>query len=272
MELPVSPQSYTESPDALIRAVKRVDVILARMAADETDLDVATAMTNPDRRDVPLVNFATDVRLPEDHEPSDVLDCIEEHFRQAGCVCRMLSSNESQWPLPLAEQISSLGYRNEKRWVYRLTGYTRPELLVDSLQIIPARAAYNLLHDFFKQATIEQDSEDDGFANDRAATLIDHLDEPRNEAFLGRINGQSAGFVSLVSLGQIGVIDKVHTRLSSSGQDVTTTLLAHAIDHCQRAQFETVITEIADGQASTGLFERIGFRPVISFDRYIRDD
>ena len=86
------------------------------------------------------------------------------------------------------------------------------------------------------------------------------------------VNGQSAGFVSLVSLGQIGVIDKVHTRLSSSGQDVTTTLLAHAIDHCQRAQFETVITEIADGQASTGLFERIGFRPVISFDRYIRDD
>ena len=103
-----------------------------------------------------------------------------------------------------------------------------------------------------------------------AANYIDHLDEERLEVFLGRIDGEAAGLVNLVTLGQIGEIDWVYTREDARRRGVAGTLLAHAIDHCHRAMFEKVILEVAQGETAMRVYEKLGFEPVATLAKFVR--
>ena len=272
MELPIAPQSYQTSPDALIRAVKQVDVILARMVADETELEVARAMTNPDRPTVHLANFAADVRMGQHHNPNDVLDQIAEHFENVGTPCHDLVCNDAEWSDPLAGEAASRGYRPDKRWIYRLNHYVPPARLRTDLQIISGRAAYQQLRHFYHRAAMDHHQSQGAAADDLAATRIDHLDEPRTEVFFGRIDGRPVGVVGLVTSGQIGVINDVFTEIDSRRQGIAATLLDHALDHCQRALFDQVILEVADGSEAIQFIDRFGFEPAISFVRLRLDN
>ncbi|MEE9212426.1 MAG: GNAT family N-acetyltransferase, partial [Phycisphaeraceae bacterium] len=235
MELPIAQQSYQPSADALVRAIKQADVILVRMAATETPLDGATVYVNADRPAVRMVNCAVDVRIPEGGTATGVFDQVVTHFDGAGTSCFSLQCNETVWPEPLAQQIEARGYRAAKSSVYLLADYTPPDRVNPDLQVIPGRAAYPQLRDFYKQAAIEQHGADQTTAADLAATHIDHLDEPRSEVFFGRLADRGVGQVNLVTLGQIGVIEWLYTAAEARNQGVATTLLAHALDHCRRA-------------------------------------
>ena len=272
MELPVAAESYHASPDALVRAVKRVNVVTGRMTAAETQLDTATAFTNPQR---PLVyggNFAADVR-PVDGLPAEqAIDQILEHFASQDCVCRMMIGNETQWPAGLAAALQQHGYQADTNVVCSVKNYVRPTKLNGDLQIVPGRSMYPQLRAFRRQAELEQHRGDAPIAEQIASWYIDALDEPRLEVFLGRLGGQAVGLINLVTLGQIGVIEWVYTAESARRQAVATTLLAHAMDHCQRALFDNVILEAAAGDQVLGLYQRLGFLPVATYANYVLSD
>ena len=270
MELPVAPQSYSTSPDALVRAIVRADVILARMAAQETQLEGATAFTNPQRRSIHVCNFATDVRMEAGRTAAQVLDEIDDHFESAGCQCHMLISNKPQWPQPLVEAVTARKYRRQTSDVCALSNYTLPAALNEEVQIIPGRAAYKQLRAFRRQAALEQHGGDASLAESIAAMYIEHLDEARLEVFLGRIGGEAVGLVNLVTLGQVGVIDWVYTRQDARRRGVAGTLLAHVIDHCHRAMFEQVILEVGRDGIAMRLYEKLGFKPVATLVGFVR--
>jgi len=269
MELPIAPRAVQVSPDELIRAAKRTSIILGRMAATESQLDSATALTNSDRPDVQTANFAADVHLPEDVEAPEVFEQISKHFDHAGTVCKMLLARESTWPETLVSQFESHGYQPQKVTVYLLTGYLRPTQIDKTLQIIPGRAAYKQLQQFFKHDATSGDSINDIKANDLACTQIDFLDEPRTESFLGRRNGNPVGSVCLVSLGQTGMIYNVTAAQDTFSSETMITLLAHTLDHCQRALFEQVIVECADQNPAADVFLQLGFRPAASYIKFL---
>ena len=161
----------------------------------------------------------------------------------------MLLARESTWSETLVSQFESHGYQPQKVTVYLLTGYLRPTQIDKTLQIIPGRAAYKQLQQFFKHDATSGDSINDIKANDLACTQIDFLDEPRTESFLGRRNGNPVGSVCLVSLGQTGMIYNATAAQDTFSSETMITLLAHTLDHCQRALFEQVIVECADEEA-----------------------
>ena len=139
--------------------------------------------------------------------------------------------------------------------------------------MIPGRAAYPQLRDFYKQAAIEQHGADQTTAADLAATHIDHHDEPRSEVFFARLADRGVGLVNLVTLGQIGVIEWLYTAAEARNQGVATTLLAHALDHCRRALFEQVILEVTDDNLNAiRLYDSLGFKPATSFIQYQLSD
>lgn len=270
MELPVAPQSYSTSPDTLVRAIIRADVTLARMAAQEIQLESSTIFTNPQRPSIHMCNFAADVRMEAERTAEQALDEIDNHFESAGCRCRMLISNEPQWGQPLAEAATARKYQRQTADVCLLSNYTLPATLNDAVQVIPGRAAYKQLQAFRQQAAMEQHSGDTSLAEAIAAMYIDHLDEARLEVFLGRIDGEAVGLVNLLTLGQIGVIEWMYTRQETRRRGVARTLLTHAIDHCHRAMFEQVILKVPQDATAMRLYEELGFKPVATLMQFVR--
>ncbi len=269
MELPIAPQTYQPTPEALVRAVMRSNLILARMAAEETTLDGATALTDPKRPRVRFVNCAMEVSVPEGFTAASVLDGIDAHFAQRGLRCGALYP-ASKWPADMTRLIESRGYRPRTMDVHLLASYLPPETVNAALQIIPGRAAMREVRELFQESAAMESGGGAALAAEIADAMMDRLDEPRAEIFLARLDRRPLGVVVLVTLGQIGVIDFVYTAAGARGKGVGTTLLGHAIEHCKRAQFERVILEAPPGCPAVPLYARLGFKPVASFVQYER--
>ena len=273
MELPIAKQSYLPSTDTLVRAIKRAAVILARTAAEETQLDGATVFVNARRPGVRMINLATDLNIPGGATADGVLAQVFDHFREASVPCHALRCAETQWPKPLADAAEQAGYQRAASTVFLLDKFKRPGSFRDDLQVIPGRAAYAELRRLHRRDAVARWNADDRLADDLADTHIDFYDESRLDSFLGRLAGQPAGVVNVLTLGNIGVITDVHTDHEHRRQGVARTLLTHAIEHCQRAAFEQVVLEAPeDCGIERALYESLGFKAVATFSAYERPD
>ncbi len=271
MELPISPRSYQTSPQALVRAAKRARVILARTIAQETTLDTATLFSNPDRSTVPDANWAADIHTDDESISQSTLDAITAHYHDRSLTCHTLDPVETECPAHITHQLTELGYQPITTHLYTLAHYQPPKRTNPSLQIIPARAAYAELNTFYNQmARTEHPDNDDQSHRDYAHAMIDRLDEPRLELFLGRIQNQTVASVGVTTLGQIGVIDPAYTHPAHRAQSIAATLIAHVLDHCARAQMQHVILERTDRCPSIPFYESLGFKPLAQYTKYVR--
>ncbi len=225
MELPIAKQSYLPTADALVRAVKRADVVLARTTAQEETLDGATVFANPSRPTVALANFATDLTIPQGGTAQAVVEAIAAWFGQQGTVCTAMDCAGMAWPADLAGALEARGWRPLIHHVFRMDGYVPPTRTNPDLQIIPARAAYGELRRLFLVAARQEyAAENEQQANSIADVLIDQLDEQRLEYYLARIDGQPVGYGGVVGLGQTGVIHAAFTDPGHRGKGIGGTL------------------------------------------------
>lgn len=269
MELPVAPQSYRPSPDALVRGIKRARAIFARTIASEDMLDGALAFADPNRPGVDLANAASELLLPAGLAPDAFVAALLAHYREKGVAPAWLDSAEAIWPAPLAAALEAAGFRPVGWQVFQLDVYRPPAKRNDRLQIIPARAAYAQLLDFFELlAHAEHHPADDAHAHAIAQALLDRLDEQRFDAFLVRLDGRPVGFAGVLALGQMGVIDPAFTDPNCRGQSIGGTLMHYLVEHCARALFEQVVLERHDGCPSIPFYQGLGFKPVARFVRY----
>lgn len=268
MELPVAPQSYRPSADALVRAVKSANVMLARVVAKQSVLDGGTAFTNPDRPDVRSANWAAQINVPGDVGARLVLDQILDHFRQQGVPCQVLDGAAADWPQALAQGIAALGYRPITKHVFCLADYQPPRKVNEQLQIIPARSLYGQLPRFYQSMARQGLGAPEALAQQLTETFIDRLDEPRLDLFLGRIDKQPVASCGVITLGNIGVIHAAYTAPEHRGRGIAATLMAHVLDHCSRAQFEQVVLDRSEGCPSIPFYQRLGFRQVASYVKY----
>lgn len=269
MELPIAPQSYRPTTDALVRAVKHARATLALTWADQTPLSGATALSDSNRPDVRRVNYAVDLHLPDGLEAVEVIREILTHYRQRGVSCQGLESAQAHWPPSLAQAAQSQGFVAVTKRVFLLDRHVPcPEN--HDLQVIPARAVYRQLNDFFLCMVRQQIHAQETVARDLAGVLVDGLDDPRTHYFVGRLNGHIVGVAGVTTLGQIGVIHPAYTQPHVRGRAVATTLMARTLDHCSRSLNQSVVIERTSGCPSIGFYERIGFCAVTSYTSYRR--
>jgi len=283
MDLPLvqstGPQSSSE---ALIRAMRRTDAIIARTTADEQLLDAATAFTNAERPTVAEANAAFDVRLPEGGDAEAALDDIAAHFDRIGAPCRTLDANAPHWPGELAAAVERRGYRPIENTVYRLGGYKLPPA-GKPVQVIPGRAAYHEVRQLAAAQAATRGRDADA-REQFADAAIDSLDEPRVDLFLARRDKQPAGMMSLMTLGNIGVLLGHFVMTDDSAPDTSAdeknnappdhtiahTLLTRLMEHCTRAQFEQVILRLPAGDPDAAFYESVGFQKVATYVRYVK--
>ena len=269
MELPVI-QRGSPSASALVRAVKRGQVILARTVATETELDIATIFVNPERPRIWIANSAHDLAPREGCSAQDVIDQVFEPFEGAHISCHVLHAAEPQWSAEVGSVLADRGYGPKKYQVLLLHRYVPPMHREADLQVIPIRAAYaearRIYHD---QAMIEQRG-DSSLARDLTETRIDMLDEPRLEVFLGRWHGRPVGVAGVLTLGDIGVIHPTFIHSDFRDKGMGSALTAHVLEHCQRAVIQSVVLQRPDGCGSIPFYESLGFGVIASFDSYWR--
>jgi ribosomal protein S18 acetylase RimI-like enzyme len=259
MQLPIAPQSYRPGTDALIRAVKRTWTILGRVVADEQQLDTATVFVNPDRPLVRSANFATDVQ----GSPDEALAYFETHH----LPCHIISPSDAQWSDDVQPPV---GYALSTRHVMLLDRYHRPNRLCDDLQVVPIRAIYPQLRPFYERFARVGHGADDALAEQLAGVMIDRLDEPRLELFVGRIDKQPVAVAGVIALGDIGVISPAWTDPAHRRKGIAQALMDYTLDHCSRAQFESVVIDRGDGCSSIAFYESLGFKIAGSYARYLR--
>jgi len=267
MELPIAQESYRPSNAALTRAIKRAAVVLGRMAGEEAALTGATAITNADRPDVRVANFAGEVHLPDGADANEVVGEIQTHFREQNATCHLLDGAEEEWPAELAAALEAADYTPRTKHVFLLSKF-EPADDPGSHQIIPARAAYGEIRDLYLQMATSEFNADEQLAKNLADAMIDRLDEPRLELFMARVDQKPAALAGLVTLGQIGVIVPAYSAPAARGTGAGKAVMQHTLEYCHRAQFEQVIVDRSDGCYAIPFYERLGFEKISSYVKY----
>jgi len=265
MELPVASASYQPDAQTLVRAIKRAAVVLKRTMAQEVRLACGTAFVDAARPGVRMSNCATDLTPVDDQPPDAVLDAVLQPFADAGATCHGLDSSDDHWQEALLAAVQARGYETKRWCVFAMAGFSSDRRPNDAVQIIPARAAYAEAKRFFVHQAEAESNLSGQAAEDLAAARIDQLDEPRLDMFLARIDNQPVGIAGVLTLGNIGVLHNVFTSPDQRGKGVGGTLMHKLVDVCNRAQFEAVIVERAEGCWAIPFYESLGFAQVGSY-------
>jgi len=261
MELPIATESYQPTTEALVRAAKRSRVALAHAIAELTQLDGCAAWTNPDRKGMRCANFAAEITSLDDD--------LFAHFRERDVSCHILECAQQQWPTDIAQAAQQAGYIAKTKLLFLLKRYQSPERRNEQLQILPARSIYPQLRAFYEDFARQGHGLDGQCVGELAGTMIDLLDEPQLELFVGRLDNVIVGAAGVVSLGNIGVINPAYTALDHRGKGVAASLVASVIEHCSRAQFEQVIIDRSLGCSSIPFYESLGFCRIAEYDQYV---
>jgi len=271
IELPIANESYHPTAEAMVRAIHRAGGLLARSVAQETQLTGATAFSDPLRASVPCANFATELHLPSGFDAATILDEVTAHYNHHSVPLHVLESANVTWPESLVSGMESRGFIPKTWRVFLLEHHKPPtQKRNTAIQIIPVRAAYGQLHSFFCSVASEALEVNEKDAARFAQTAIDHLDEPKLDALLARVDGQPIGIAGVVSLGQIGVLYNTYILKANRNQGVASALLNRLLDVCARSGMKQVIVDRADQCASIPFFKSIGFTEIASFIRYER--
>lgn len=269
MELPIARQSYLPPAEALVRALRRADAMLAACTSEQQSLDAGTVFLATSRPSVPFANFVADVRQPEGVSAADAIDSVLAPFRTARVRCAWLDANEAAWPAPLADAAAAAGYAPRHHTLFLLDAYTPSPPRGEPPQIIPARSSYALVRQLFERQAVTEHAAAGSASKEIADAWVDQLDEVKAEMFLALVEGKAAGAAGVLGLGQIGVLIPAYTNPDFRGKGVAGALMAHVLDFASRALFENVILHRHDGCPAIPFYVSMGFKPLTNFIRYV---
>ena len=253
-----------------MRAIGRAVVVLGRTVAEAITIGHATCLVCPDRPAVRAANFAAEIKVASPADAELTLGQVQQHFARRGLICWALYAADGPSTRWIADVAVRDGYQATSRCVLRLERFA-PEPTDLRLQIIPARAAYRELRSLLTRWVGQAYDAGDRLVTDLTETFIDQLDEPRLDMFLGRVDRQPVVVAGVLSLGQVGVIQYAQGLLQEVGPKIATVLMSHLLEHCQRAQFEQVIVDLAAGSSQIRFFESLGFKVAGSYVRLDRE-
>jgi GNAT superfamily N-acetyltransferase len=272
MELPISPQSYRPDSATLVRAIHHSALVLAQSAADVVEVDGAALICRPDRPGVRAVNFATAVAPVSGQSAQEQVTQLLEHFTRQQCQCEVVYPALDRLSPDLENALAGRGYHAAVRQVFLMQNYARPARINANLQIVPARAIYGQLHDFYRHmASVEYHASPE-LADHIAQTRVDFLDDTRLEVLIARLDGRNVACAGVMSQGQIGVIVPAWSDPSLRGQGLAGTLMSHVMDLCARALYQQVILDRAEHCPAIGFYQSLGFAPVTAFTKYRRSE
>lgn len=267
MELPISQQSYRPSDESLIHALKQATLAMSRMVSEETTLDGAIAMDNPD---APLIRIANRVASWDGDEHS--LTNVLHHFDGKSLTPWVIDCTQSTLDATQIALAQSHGYHADTRQLLVMTQFKPYDAMNNELQVIPARAAYREVKTIYRRMAETDFGGDESLASQLATVMTNRLDEPRLDLFLGRMAGQVVSLGGVYTQGQIGVLIPIYVDPDMRGRRLGLTMLTHVLEHCQRAQLQQLIVDRSPGCYAIPMYAKAGFVPGPSYMRLLKHD
>ncbi len=252
----------------LIRLFHRMTLHYTQHYGETVQLDVGSAIANPQLPDVYDANVVLDAALPEGMSPAEAIAQVNEHFASLGCACRTWVMNPSA-PVattqPLVEHLTAAGasvVANDILYLARQPTTAVREIA--GLRIIPARASYKHAREL---AAIS--AKESGEDSQRVDAILTHLDDGHWDALLALKDGQPVAGAGVLAVGDAGLIDDVYVHPEHRRQGVGRTMMSRALEICARSLFKHVMLSVLPSNtAAQVLYGQLGFKKIGQFVAY----
>ena len=261
MPLPILQSHADPTEGDLLRYYGRAQLHWARHVSEEATLDAGTALTNKDLPGVYNANRMMDASLAEGISAAQAMAEVSAHFVAAGTRCRAWELNPAVPPertAPLADHLLAIGYVRESYDVMYLKSFpSEPLSEARNLKIIPARASFKHVR------ALAEESARDWHAPQLAEAKMLHLDDPHTDALVALRDGAAAGYMAVLSVGEIGAIQDLYVSASFRRLGLGRTLMNRALEIAARSLFKHVfICAAPDNEAAIALYHRCGFKKI----------
>jgi ribosomal protein S18 acetylase RimI-like enzyme len=212
-------------------------------------------------------NQVRDVTLPEGTSPEQAMQEVSEHFAAAGARCWEWTMNPAAPAAQarlMADYLVAAGYQPRSGEIHYLQSFpTDPLREVAGIKIIPARASYRHVR------VLAEESAQWGQSPSVAAAMVLHLDDPHVDALVALRDGAAVGYLAVMSVGEIGVIEDLFVTASARGEGIGRTLMSRALEICARSLFKHVFIGVSgDNAPALALNARCGFKKIGQTESY----
>lgn len=267
MSLPILHSKHAPSRADLVRLFHQTESRWSQHLADEQQLEIGTAFTNPQLATVYDANNVRDVALPEGMTPEAAVELVGDYYGQRQVSCAYWTMNPSaaeSATKPMVEYLISAGYRVNTADILLMSHMPRDRVAEASgLTIIPARASYR------HTRMLAEESAQCWGAPQLADAWMLHLDDPHWDALLAMKDGVPAAYIGVLEMGEVGRIDEVYVGHAFRRQGIGTTMLSRALELCGRAMFKHVMLSVLPGNAAgLRLYAKFGFERIGEITAY----
>lgn len=270
MSLPILPSHKTASTEDLVRYFYKAEAEWGRqVGAEEETLDCGVAVANRQLDQVSDANQVTEASLPDGVSASEAAAEADAFFARHGSralkwvVNPTLPAARTQ---PLVEHVVAQGFKPRGYEIFYLAGQPpEPITEVGGLTIIPARASFKHTRTLAEQAGAHYKFPQ------LADSIVLHIEDPATDAILAMKDGVPAGYVSVLTVGEIGYVSEMFVSEPFRNTGVGRTLMSRAVEVCARALHKHVFIGVdATNAPAMHLYGRFGFVRIGTFSFYSR--
>ena len=261
MPLPILKSTIVATPADLLRYASQLELAWTGHLSTETILDCGRAFTEPKLAEVHHANRMLDAAIPPGMTAKSVVEQVGHHFAGVGSRCWQWVLNISA-PLdrtaPLAELLVSRLYHQKFLDILHLPQLPRltPPSMPD-LKIIPARAAFRHLRTLAEEGLIRRNQPQ------LVDATMQHLDDSHYDALLALKGNIPAGYVGVLSVGDIGGVQELFVSEQFRRQGIGTILMGRAMEICERSLFRHVLLAVESSNDSANrLYQKFGFQKI----------
>ncbi len=261
MPLPILKTSFA-SHETLIRYFHKTELEWSRHLGEETQLDVGTAIHNPQLPNTWMANRILEAQLPVNISADAAMRMVQDHFTQHGSTCWQWIMNPSADPAhvaPLVEHLLANGHTRESADIMHMEQLPANAIAVraEGLTIIPARASFKHARQLMEEWSAQWSTPE------LADAAMMHLDDPHYDALLALKDGVPVAHVGVLAIGEIGLVEQVYVASAFRGQGIATTMMSRAVEICARSLFKHIFLTVAPGNnPALKVYQKFGFRKI----------
>jgi GNAT superfamily N-acetyltransferase len=249
-------------PSDAAAAVRRSNQTYFEQVSQRATLSCGYAYFNTDFPRLPTCNFMGEVLLDED--TPDPLSAVRYFYSGLGLHCYRWIPADGQDPDAVGQLVEPLGLQRHESMTYSVPPQ-REYPIDERIRAVGARA----MRRAYTRVIAERSAEHLDLADDLTAVQLQRLNDPQYDAFVGLIDDEPVGVISVYQVGAIGRLCDLCVCEPHRRKGIATALLSFAIQTARRWALRPICIEVsARNTAARALVEQAGFEqgsPIISF-------
>lgn len=251
--------------DDVISAARRSNRAWCEQLGMGESLDFGVAYASPEYPRLADANQLRDAWIA-DADPQTVYERVEAYYAERGLLCRMWTPASGQSVAPIESLLLALGWRRSDLTAMGLVSWDSENLPLEfeSIRVLPARAMRRAY-----QSTVSDAWQGDSA---RIESAVDRLNDSHYDAFIAQIDGEPAGRIGYLEVGEIARLCDFWVSPAYHGRGVDHALAAHFLRTARRLLPRYIVACIdATDAGGRALLERHGFAVAGELPRFVRN-